>query len=50
VFAQQEEITMQATSIASHPALTFDHDKWISCSHWGLFPVPENSSEKRGEK
>jgi hypothetical protein len=41
---------MQATSIASNSALTFNHDKWISCSHWGLFPVPAKSSEERGEK
>jgi hypothetical protein len=41
---------MQATSTASTPALTFDRNKWISCSHWGLFPLPENSSEKHGEK
>jgi hypothetical protein len=41
---------MQATSTASASALTFDRDKWISCSHWGLFPLPEKSSEKRGEK
>lgn len=41
---------MQATSIASNSALTFDRDKWISCSHWGLFPMPEKSSEKCSEK
>jgi hypothetical protein len=41
---------MQTTSIGSNSALTFDRNKWISCSHWGLFPMPENSSEKRGEK
>lgn len=21
-----------------------DHDKWISCSHWGLFPLERKSS------
>ncbi len=41
---------MQATSIASNSALTFDRDKWISCSHWGLFPMLEKYPEKRGEK
>jgi hypothetical protein len=37
---------MQSTPVTT----TLDHHKWISCSHWGLFPVPENSSETRGEK
>jgi hypothetical protein len=40
---------MQATSIASHLALTFDRDKWISCSHCGLFPMLEKSPKKPGE-
>jgi hypothetical protein len=45
-----KEITMQSKPIASYSALAFDHDRWISCSHWGLFPVPAKSPEKRGEK
>jgi hypothetical protein len=40
---------MQAMSTASNSALTFDRNKWISCSHWGLFPMPEKSLKNRGE-
>lgn len=21
----------------------FAHDEWISCSHWGMFPVPKSA-------
>jgi hypothetical protein len=34
-----KEVTMPSTPVA-----TLDHHKWISCSHWGLFPVPGKSS------
>jgi hypothetical protein len=27
------------TSTTSATAFATDHDKWISCSHWGMFPV-----------
>jgi hypothetical protein len=52
VFAQQsiKEITMQAKSIPSQSAPKFDLRKWISCSHWGLFPVPETPSKISGQK
>ncbi len=29
---------MNATTSTS--ALATDHDEWISCSHWGMFPLP----------
>jgi len=34
-----KEVTMK-TAIESRSALAIDHDEWISCSHWGMFPVP----------
>jgi hypothetical protein len=44
-----KETTMPSTPVvASRSAPTFDPHKWISCSHWGLFQVPENSSKTRG--
>ncbi|MGY3587588.1 hypothetical protein ACVIGB_003360 [Bradyrhizobium sp. USDA 4341] len=27
------------TSTTSATAFATDHDEWISCSHWGMFPV-----------
>jgi len=41
---------MQAKSAVPSSALTFDHHKWISCSHWGLFPLLETSSKASGDK
>jgi hypothetical protein len=32
--------------VASGSRLEIDHDEWISCSHWGMFPVWQ---ETRGE-
>jgi hypothetical protein len=46
--SMKKETTMPSTPVASRPALTFDSHKWISCSHWGLFQVPQNSSKTRG--
>jgi hypothetical protein len=34
-----EETTMKSTVVASRFASAFDHNKWVSCSHWGMFPV-----------
>jgi hypothetical protein len=44
-----EETTMKLTVIASCSAFAIDHDEWISCSHWGMFPVRRKSSNSRGE-
>ena len=41
---------MQSKSIAAQSASGFDHHKWISCSHWGLFPVPEAPPNVSGQK
>jgi hypothetical protein len=41
---------MQSTPVVSHSAFTFDYHEWISCSHWGLFPVAEKSRKKYSEK
>ena len=30
---------MKLTATASNPALAIEQDGWISCSHWGMFPV-----------
>jgi len=40
---------MQLTAIESCSAFAIDHDKWISYSHWGMFPVRPKSSNSRGE-
>ena len=40
---------MKSTAVESRSALTFDHSKWISYSHWGMFPVRGKSSNSRGE-
>src|ERR1700722_11941659 len=45
-----KETTMQSTSVASRSAFTLDDHEWISCSHWGLFPVTGKSPNMRGEK
>jgi hypothetical protein len=45
-----KEISMQSKSIAPQSTPGFDHLKWISCSHWGLFPVPETPSKISGQK
>jgi hypothetical protein len=39
---------MKLTVIASRSAFGVDHDGWISCSHWGMFPVPRMTSDARG--
>jgi hypothetical protein len=44
------ETTMQSTPATSRSAFSLDNREWISCSHWGLFPVPAKSLETRGEK
>jgi hypothetical protein len=44
-----KETTMKLMAIASRSAFTIDHDEWISCSHWGMFPVRQKSSNSRGE-
>jgi hypothetical protein len=44
-----KEATMKLTAIASRSAFTIDHDEWISCSHWGMFPVGGKVSYSRGE-
>jgi hypothetical protein len=36
-------------AVAARFAFTFDHEKWISYSHWGMFPVRRKSSNPRGE-
>jgi hypothetical protein len=38
---------MKLTVTASYPAFVIDHDEWISCSHWGIFPVRRKSSKSR---
>jgi hypothetical protein len=40
---------MNLTAIASYAALVIDHDEWISCSHWGMFPVRRKASNSHGE-
>jgi hypothetical protein len=30
---------MKPTVVASRLAFAFDHNKWVSYSHWGMFPV-----------
>jgi hypothetical protein len=41
---------MKLTVVASCSALTFDHNKWISYSHWGMFPLLRGKpSNSRGE-
>jgi len=35
---------MKLTATASTPVLAVDQDGWISCSHWGMFPVRRDSS------
>jgi hypothetical protein len=40
---------MKLTVVALRSAFTFDHDKWISYSHWGMFPVRRKSSYLRAE-
>lgn len=32
---------MNATTSTS--ALATNHDEWISCSHWGMFPRPRKA-------
>lgn len=27
------------TSTTSAFVVAIDHDRWISCSHWGMFPL-----------
>jgi hypothetical protein len=44
-----KETTMKLTAITSRSAFTFDRDEWISCSHWGMFPLRRKSSSWRGE-
>ena len=44
-----KETTMKLTAITSRSAFTIDHDEWISCSHWGMFPLRRKSSNWRGE-
>jgi hypothetical protein len=44
-----KERTMKLTVVASCFAFTFDHNKWISYSHWGMFPVRRKSSNSRGD-
>jgi hypothetical protein len=36
-------------TVESNSAFTFDRNKWVSCSHWGMFPVRRKSSNSRGE-
>jgi hypothetical protein len=33
-------------AVTSGSELAIDHDEWISCSHWGMFPARR---ETRGE-
>jgi hypothetical protein len=40
---------MKLTIIASRSAFAIDHDEWISCSHWGMFPVSRKPSNSFGE-
>jgi hypothetical protein len=40
---------MRPTVTASRSAFTFDHENWISYSHWGMFPVRRKSRNSRGE-
>jgi hypothetical protein len=40
---------MKSTVIASRSAFAIDHNEWISCSHWGMFPLPRKISNSRGE-
>jgi hypothetical protein len=32
--------------VVSGSERTIDHDEWISCSHWGMFPTQQKT---RGE-
>jgi hypothetical protein len=34
-----KETTMKSTIIPSCSERVIGHDEWISCSHWGMFPV-----------
>jgi hypothetical protein len=34
-----KETIMKLTATASNPAFAIEQDGWISCSHWGMFPV-----------
>jgi hypothetical protein len=40
---------MTLTVVESRSAFTFHHNKWISCSHWGMFPVRRKRSNSRDE-
>jgi hypothetical protein len=44
-----EEATMTLTVIASRSPFAIDHFEWISCSHWGMFPVRRKTSNSCGE-
>jgi hypothetical protein len=35
---------MKFTGTTSSFALAIDQDEWVSCSHWGMFPVRQDSS------
>jgi hypothetical protein len=35
---------MKLTATASSSALAIDQEEWVSCSHWGMFPVRRDSS------
>jgi hypothetical protein len=40
---------MKLTVVPSSSAFTFHHNKWVSYSHWGMFPVRRKCSNSRGE-
>jgi hypothetical protein len=40
---------MTLTVVASCSAFTFDHNEWVSYSHWGMFPVRRKSANSRGK-
>jgi hypothetical protein len=40
---------MKSTVIGLHSAFVIDRDEWISCSHWGMFPVRRKSANPGGE-
>ena len=44
-----QEATMMLTVISSRSAFALYHVEWISCSHWGMFPVRRKTPNPCGE-
>jgi hypothetical protein len=32
--------------VISASEFSIDHDKWISCSHWGMFPATQKTHDE----